>query len=52
MLEDLSQGGGSNHEKKKMETTVQVPGEASKLQEVVVSQTKKHRAPRTGNSMG
>ncbi|XP_031209429.1 T-complex protein 10A homolog 2 isoform X2 [Mastomys coucha] len=35
MLEDLSQGGGSNHEKKKMETTVQVPGESSKLQEVV-----------------
>ncbi|XP_052025792.1 centromere protein J-like isoform X3 [Apodemus sylvaticus] len=35
MLEDLSQGGGPNHEKRKMETTAQNPGEESKLGEVV-----------------
>lgn len=41
MLEDLSQGGGSNHEKKKMEAKAQIPGEDSKLDEIVVSQAKK-----------
>ncbi|XP_028638475.1 T-complex protein 10A homolog 2 [Grammomys surdaster] len=35
MLEDLSQGGGSNHEKRKMETTAQIHGDDSKLNEVV-----------------
>ncbi|XP_076782715.1 centrosomal P4.1-associated protein-like isoform X2 [Arvicanthis niloticus] len=35
MLEDLSQGGGSNHEKRKMETTAQIHGDDSKLDEVV-----------------
>lgn len=52
MLEDLSQGGGPNHEKRKMETTAQTPGEESKLGEVVVSQARKHRVPSAGNRMG
>lgn len=35
MLEDLSQGKGSNHEKRKMESTAQITEEDSKLDEVV-----------------
>ncbi|XP_021005318.1 centromere protein J-like isoform X2 [Mus caroli] len=35
MLEDLSQGKTSNHEKRKMESTAQIPEEDSKLHEVV-----------------
>lgn len=45
MLEDLSQGGGSNHEKRKMETTAQIHGDDSKLDEVVVSQAEKQCVP-------
>lgn len=44
MLEDLSQGKGSSHEKRKMENTAQIPEEDSKL-EIVVSQAKKQRVP-------
>ena len=46
MLEDLSQGKGSNHKKRKMESTAQITEEDSKLDEVVVSQAKKQRADR------
>ncbi|XP_006523343.1 t-complex protein 10c isoform X4 [Mus musculus] len=35
MLEDLSQGKGSNHKKRKMESTAQITEEDSKLDEVV-----------------
>uniref|UniRef100_Q62183 Tcp-10 n=1 Tax=Mus musculus TaxID=10090 RepID=Q62183_MOUSE len=40
MLEDLSQGKGSNHEKRKMESTAQITEEDSKLDEVVGLQNK------------
>jgi hypothetical protein len=51
MLEDLSQGKGSNHKKRKMESTAQITEEDSKLDEVVVSQAKKQHAPWTVNCL-
>lgn len=52
MLEDLSQGGVSNHEKRKMETTAQTHGDDSKFNEVVVSQAQKQCVPRMGHCTG